>query len=119
MSTSSTTSMISGATTRFMLLLLPSWGGGGHLATLEIQEWQHRRRLLSIEHVHLFQGRENVAHGLQIEAPPRHLRGLAVFCQQRVKTRHVALGRISASDRIPLRVGNGALSLPTGTGHFL
>src|SRR5712691_10513308 len=99
MSTSNTTSMIRGATTRFILLLLPCWGHGGHIATLEIQERQHRR-LLSIEHVYLFQRRENFAHGLQIEAPPRHLRGLAVFRQQRVKTRRVTLGRVGAVDGI-------------------
>src|SRR5215475_12570644 len=119
MSTSSTTSIISGATTRFMLLLLPCRGPGGHIATLEIQERQHRRRLLTIEYVYLFHRRENFAHGLQIEATPRHLWAFAVFRQQRVKTRRVALGRVSAVDGIALGLGNGTFGLPTLAGHFL
>src|SRR5947209_4404326 len=117
MSTSSTTNMISGTTTRFMLLLLPCWGHGGHIATLEIQKRQHRRRLLTIEHVYLFHRRENFAHSLQIEATPRHLRRLAVFCQQRVKTRRVTLGRVGAVDGIAFGLGNGAVGLPTLAGH--
>src|SRR2546425_6854367 len=119
MSTSSITSMMRGATTRFMLLLLPGWGHGGRIATLEIQERQDRRRLLTIEYVYLFHRRENFAHGLQIEATPRHLRSLAVFRQQRVKTRRVTLGRVGAVDGIALGLGNGAFGLPTLAGHFL
>src|SRR5919198_3768859 len=97
--------MIRGAAMRFMLLLLPCWGHGGHIATLEIEERQDRRRLLSIEHIHLFDGWEEFAHRLQIEAATRHLRRLAILRQERVKTRHVTLGRIGAVDRIPLGLG--------------
>src|SRR5215831_13441235 len=64
MSTSRTTSMIRGAAMRFMLLLLPCWSHWGHIATLEIQERQHRRRLLTIEHIRLFHGGKNLPHGL-------------------------------------------------------
>src|SRR5215510_6869176 len=119
MISTSTTSMIRGAAMRFMLLLLPCWSHWGHIATLQIQERQDRRWLLSIEHVHLFHRREEFAHRLQIEAATRHLRRLTILCQERVKARHVTLGRIGAIDGIPLCLGDGALSLPTLTGHFL
>src|SRR5262245_34967707 len=119
MSSTSTISIIRGAAMRFMLLLLPCWGYWGHIATLQIQERQDRRRLLSIEHIHLFHCREEFAHRLQIEAAPRHLRRLTILRQERVKARHVTLGRIGAVDRIPLCLGDGALSLPTLTGYFL
>src|ERR1051326_4465769 len=119
MSSTSTTSIIRGAVMRFMLLLLPCWGQGGRIATLQIQERQDRRWLIRIEHIHLFYCREEFAHRLQIEAAPRHLRRLTIFCEQRVKTRHVTLGRIGAVDCIPLGLGDSALSLPTLARHFL
>src|SRR5262245_49345023 len=119
MISTSTASMIRGAARRFMLLLLPGWSHWGHIATLKVEERQDRRRLLSIEHIHLFHCRKEFAHRLQIEAATRHLRRLPILCQESVEARHVHLGRLGASDRIPLRVGNGALSLPTRTGHFL
>src|SRR5262245_27096723 len=119
MISTSTASMIRGAARRFMLLLLPGWSHWGHIATLEIEERQDRRRLLSIEHIHLFHCREEFAHRLQIEAATRHLRRLPILCQERVKARHITLGRIGAVDRIPLGLGDSALSLPTLTGHFL
>src|SRR5215510_601044 len=119
MISTSTTSMIRGAAMRFMLLLLPCWGHWGHIATLKVEARQDRRRLLSIEHIHLFHCRKEFAHRLQIEAATRHLRCLPILCQERVEACHITLGRIGASDRIPLRVGNGALSLPTRTRHFL
>src|SRR6266704_4082085 len=119
MSTSSTTSIINGATTRFMSLLLPCWRRWGHIAPLEIQEWQHRRRLITIEHIHLFHGRENLTHGLQVEAPARHLRRLLVFGQQRLKTRRVTLGRVSTVDGIALGLRHGAFGFATLAGHFL
>src|SRR4026209_2610457 len=111
--------MIRGATRRFMLLLLPCWGRRGHIATLEIQERQHRRRLFSIEHIHLLRRRENLAHGLQIETLPRHLWGLTILGQERVKTRHVTLRRVGAVDGIALGLGNGAVNFPTLAWHFL
>src|SRR5262249_61880814 len=104
MSTSNTTSTINGTTTRFMSLLLPGWGDRRRLAALEIQERQYRRGLLTIQDVDLFQRRENLAHGLQIEAAARHLRRLAVFRQQRRKPRCVALGGVDGGggrDLIP------------------
>src|SRR5215471_11804443 len=119
MNTTSSNSMMSGRAIRFMLPLLPGWGHGRCIAALEIQERQHRRWLLTIKHVDLFHRRENVAHGLQIEATPRHLRGLMVFCQQRVKTRRVTLGRVRTVDGIALSLGDGAPGLPTLAGHFL
>src|SRR5262249_22933031 len=100
MNSTSTTSMIRGAAMRFMLLLLPCWSHWGHIATLEIQERQHRRRLLTIEHIRLFHGRENLTHGLQIETPTRHLWRLLVFGQQRRKTRGIPLGRVGTVDGI-------------------
>src|SRR5215467_7287859 len=110
MSSSNTTSMIRGATTRFMLLLLPGgWGPGGRIAMLQIQERQHRRGLLTIEDIDLFHRRENFTHRLQIETPPCHLWGLAVFRQQRIKPRRVPLGRVGAIDGIALGLGNGAV----------
>src|SRR5438093_8456827 len=119
MNSTSTTSMIRGAAIRFMLLLLPCWGHGGHIATLEIQERQYRRRLLSIEHIHLFHRGNDLAHRLQVEAAPRHLRCLTIFRQERVKTRHITLGRVSTVDGIALGLGNGAFDLPTLTRYFL
>src|SRR5262245_66340646 len=119
MSSTSTISIIRGAAMRFMLLLLPCWGYWGHIATLQIQERQDRRRLLSIEHIHLFHCREEFAHRLQIEAAPRHLRRLTILRQERVKARHVTLGRVGAVDGIAIGLGNNALSLPTSTAHFL
>src|SRR6267378_6108909 len=119
MSSTSTTRMSSGVTRRDMLLLLPCWGPWGHLTTLEIQERQDRRRLLRIEHIHLFHRGDDLAHGLQIEAAPRHLRCLPIFGQQRGKTGRVTLGRVGAVDGIPLGLGEGALSLPTLPRDFL
>src|SRR5713101_9389571 len=91
MSSTSTTSMSRGAAIRCMLLLLPCWGHGGRIATLEIQERQYRRRLLSIEHVHLFHRRNDLAHRLQVEAAPRHLRCLTIFRQERVDRKSTRL----------------------------
>src|SRR5215471_18749514 len=118
MNPSNTTSMISGKAIRFMSLLLPGWGYRCRLAALEIQERQHRRGLLTIEHVDLFQRWENLAHGLQIEAAPRHLRRLAVFRQQRRKPRRISLGRVDAVDGIALGLGDGPVGLATLAGHF-
>src|SRR5262249_49978469 len=119
MSTSRTISMIRGAAMRCMLLLLPCWSHWGHIATLEIQERQHRRRLLTIEHIPLLHSRENLTHSLQVEAPTRHLRRLLVFGQQRLKTRRVTLGRVGTVDGIALGLGNGAFGFATLAGHFL
>src|SRR5438128_4431376 len=119
MSTSSTTSIINGATTRFMSLLLPCWRRWGHIAPLQIQERQHRRRLLTIEHIHLFHGGENLPHRLQVEAPTRYLRRLLVFGQQRLKTRGIPLSRIGTVDGIALSLGNSAFGFATLAGHFL
>src|SRR5215211_5565573 len=119
MSRSSTTSMINGATTRCMSLLLPGWSHWGHIATLEIQEWQHRRWLLPIEHIRLFHGGENLPHGLQVEAPTRHLRRLLVFGQQRLKTRGIPLGRVDTVDGIALGLRHGAFGFAPLAGHFL
>src|SRR5262245_48949948 len=116
---SSTTSMSNGATMRCMSLLLPCWGSRSHIAPLQIQEWQHRRRLLTIEHIHLFHGGENLAHGLQIEAPTCDLRSPLVFGQQRVKTCRVPLGRVGAVDGIALGLGKRAFGFATLAGDFL
>src|SRR5215831_14021425 len=119
MSASRTTSMIRGAAMRFMLLLLPCWSHWGHIAPLEIQERQHRRWLLTIEHIHLFHGGENLTHSLEVEAPTRHLRRLLVFGQQRLKTRGIPLGRVGTVDGIALGLGHRAFGFATLAGHFL
>src|SRR5262249_59382480 len=110
---SSTTSMSNGATTRCMSLLLPCCGSRSHIAALEIQERQHRRRLVSIEHVQLFHRGENLAHGLQVQAPTCDLRSALVFGQQCVKTYRVPLGRVGAVDGIALGLGHGAFGFAT------
>src|SRR5262249_61769873 len=100
MSTSRTTSMSNGATTRCMSLLLPCCGSRSHIVTLEIQEGQHRRRLVTIEHVQLFHRGKNLAHGLQVQAPTCDLGSPLVFSQQCFKTCRIPLGRVGAVDAI-------------------
>ena len=111
MSTSSTTSMINGATTAMHVTSPSLLGSRDHIATLEIQEWQLPTALFSVERMHLLR-RRRISTWSQDTRRRRVTSGALRCSVARVQTHHVALRHVHAIDGIALGLGQWCITSP-------